>query len=254
MRGKAQIYIAGLLTWIAGFVDAVGFLAIGGIYTANMSGNSVAIGIHGWEQNWIETARRAWPVAIYVLGLLSARILLEIAGRERVRSVAAIAFGIEIAALAPATFAHALSKSEMQSPLAFGLIALLAFAMGIQNATLTHFSSLTLHTGFVTGTLLKMAEQFVKYLTWSFDQLRQEHVTVGRLLRSTGSQQDFQRAALLGSMWTAYVVGAVCGSAGKTMIGLQSLFTPIVLLLFMALYDLRQPIAAKDEKEQLQLP
>ena len=51
MRSRAQIYIAGFLTWIAGFVDAVGFLALVQIYTANMSGNSVAIGIRLWNQD-----------------------------------------------------------------------------------------------------------------------------------------------------------------------------------------------------------
>ncbi|MBV9760400.1 MAG: DUF1275 family protein [Acidobacteriaceae bacterium] len=34
-----------IITWLAGYVDAVGFLSLSHIYTANMSGNSVAVGI-----------------------------------------------------------------------------------------------------------------------------------------------------------------------------------------------------------------
>jgi uncharacterized membrane protein YoaK (UPF0700 family) len=253
MRSRAQIYIAGYLTWIAGFVDAAGFVALGRIYTANMSGNSVAIGIQGWDQNWLETVRRAWPVAVYVVGLLCGRILLEIGGREKVRRVAGIAFGIEIAALLPVSFAHSFSHSQTQSALVFGFIALLSFAMGMQNATLTHFSNITLHTGFVTGTLVKMAEQFTKYLTWSYDQFRRERRPFGEVLRNSITQDELGMSVLLGLIWTAYVVGAFCGAAGHSFAGLKCLFVPIAALFILALYDLRQPIAVKDENEQIKV-
>ena len=254
MRSRAQIYIAGYLTWIAGFVDAAGFVALGQIYTANMSGNSVAIGIQAWDQNWLETLRRAWPVAVYVVGLLCSRILLEIGGREKVRRVAAIAFGIEIAALLPVSFAHSILHSQTQSALVFGLIALLSFAMGVQNAALTHFSNMTLHTGFVTGTLVKMAEQFTKFLTWSYDQVRREHRPIRDVLRRSVAERDLSISVLLGLIWTAYVVGAFCGAAGHSFAGLKCLFIPIAALFILALYDLWQPIAVTDENEQLQVP
>lgn len=254
MRSRAQIYIAGYLTWIAGFVDAAGFVALGQIYTANMSGNSVAIGVQAWDQHWLETLRRAWPVAVYVVGLLCGRISLEIAGREKVRRVAAVAFGIEIVALLPVSFAHSFSHSQTQSPLAFGLIALLSFAMGMQNATLTHFSNITLHTGFVTGTLVKMAEQFTKYLTWTYDQVRREHRPLREVLRRSMAQGDLGMSVLLGLIWAAYVVGAVCGAAGHSLAGLKCLFVPMAALFILGLYDLRQPIAVKDENEQLKVP
>src|ERR1700685_3318633 len=127
MRSRGQVYIAGLLTWIGGFVDAVGFLALLQIYTANMSGNSVAIGIQLWNQNWTEVLRRAWPVAVYVASLLLGRILLEIAGRLKIRSVASVVFVIEIAALLAATFAHSLPPSQKISFAEFLLVGLLAF-------------------------------------------------------------------------------------------------------------------------------
>ena len=232
-------------------MDAEGYLALGQIYTANMSGNSIAIGIRAFEQNWPETLRRCWPVASYVAGLLAARILLEFAGREKVRSVAAIAFTIEIVALASVTFGHDLPHSQIYSPLSFEWMGLLAFAMGIQNATLTHFSSLTINTGFVTGTLVKFAEQFTKYLTWGYDRIRNEHLAFAEVLRETARQKEFRLAFLLACLWICYVVGAICGSAGHWLADLKALWVPVGALFVLALYDLRKPIAGKDEKEQL---
>ncbi len=253
MRSKTQIYIAGFLTWIAGFVDAVGFLAVGQIYTANMSGNSVAIGIRAWQQDWVETLRRAWPIAFYVLGLLIARVWLEIAGRERVKSAACVAFSIEVVVLTPVCFAHSIPHSQLASTLSFVLIALLAFAMGVQNAALTHFSTLTLHTGFVTGTLLTMAERFTKYLTWAYDRFRHGRESISVVLHNSRSQAELRTALLLASLWMLYVAGAFCGAAGQTFFGLICLLIPMAALAIIGIYDLRRPLAAKDENEQMRI-
>src|SRR5262249_46555433 len=34
------------LTWAAGYIDAIGYLALGGVFTANMTGNTVLLGLH----------------------------------------------------------------------------------------------------------------------------------------------------------------------------------------------------------------
>lgn len=254
MRSGNQIYIAGFLTWIAGFVDAVGFLAFVKIYTANMSGNSVAIGIELWNQNWTESARRLWPVVVYVVGLVLGRILLEIGARLRIGSIATAAFCMEIIALLPASFAHSLKPAQSTAGEAFGFIGLLAFAMGVQSATLTHFSRLILYTGFVTGTLVKMAEQLAKYLTWLFDELRRPRRSIVTVLRNSGGQKAFQTATLLCFDWAAYVIGAICGAAGHTAVDLRTLFVPIAGLAILALIDIRNPLAVSDEVEQATLP
>jgi uncharacterized membrane protein YoaK (UPF0700 family) len=145
-------------------------------------------------------------------------------------------------------------RSESLSPAEFRFIALLALAMGLQNATLTRFSSLTLHTGFVTGTLVKMSEQFTKYLTWSFEEMKWRHKSMLSVLRRSAKQNDFRGAMLLGAIWMAYVVGAICGAAGHLSMDLRSLFIAMVGLGFMAFIDLRQPLAISDERAQGKVP
>jgi uncharacterized membrane protein YoaK (UPF0700 family) len=180
-------------------------------------------------------ALRLWPVIIYVVGLISGRLLLEVAGRLQVRRVASIAFACEIAALAMVARSNTAGTQWLW-------IALLAWAMGVQNAVLTRFSSLTVHTGFVTGTLLKLSEQLVKYGTWLWDR-RKGSATAGTL----GSGW---RSGFLFLVWISYVLGAAGGAWARGLEGTRALIIPILVLLFLMVTDLAKPLAVQDEKEQ----
>src|SRR5436305_13409482 len=148
-----ELSVATFLTCIAGFVDAAGFLAFARVYTANMSGNSVALGIAISQRNWTTALFRFWPVLFYVFGLVFGRALLAIGARRNTRHIASTAFGSEVLLLLLALFVGTVSPAAIPGR-QYLAIALLASAMGIQNSTLTRFSSLTLHTGFVTGSLV----------------------------------------------------------------------------------------------------
>jgi len=242
---KLPLLLAAFLTWIAGFVDAVGYISLRKIYTANMSGNSVAVGIEWASRNWPELAWRLWPVVTYVAGLLFCRILLEIGARERIRSIASITLAFEIALLLPVVLAHL--------PAASLAVGLLAVAMGIQNGTLTHFSSLTLHTGFVTGTLVKFAEEFTKYLTWAFDRIRRPREPLRNFAAQSLKQQPLKIALFLAFIWFAYVIGAVCGALGDYAAKLNALVVPVAGLAGLVLIDLRWPLAIREEQDQAKL-
>lgn len=249
MRDNLPLFVAALLTWVAGFVDAVGFVSLGRIYTANMSGNSIAIGIGAADQNWPEMLRRLWPVAFYVMGLLLCRILLEIGARERIRAIASLAFAGEMALLMPACLAsagHAAARS-------YFYIALLALAMGVQNAALTRFSSMTLHTGFVTGTLVKCAEESAKFLTWCFDQVRKPGASLTAVLARAPEQRPLRIALGLAVIWLLYVIGACCGTLGQHIERLHSLIVPIACLATLVLIDVWRPLGTGEERQQSRL-
>ncbi len=250
MQGTTPYLIATLLTGIAGFVDAVGFLSLGHIYTANMSGNSVALGIQVSSQNWPEATRRIWPVIGYIVGLVFCRLLIEVSARSRIRSVASITLLCEGALLVPICISH--SEIDRYLPLAY--IGLLSIAMGIQNATLTHFSSLTINTGFVTGTLVKFAQQLTKYLTWAFDHVRDERKSLAGALADSFRQRVFRDTVWLGWMWVAYVFGACGGTVADYEINLRSLVLPIIGLIVLIAIDLREPFAIIEQQEQAKIP
>ncbi|MDQ2774443.1 MAG: DUF1275 domain-containing protein [Acidobacteriota bacterium] len=245
---RIPLLVAAVLTWTAGFVDAVGFISLGHIYTANMSGNTVAIGVQWVSRNGYEAFVRLWPVILYTLGLLFTRLLIEFCARKKIRTVASLAFAVEIALLTPVCLGTA-----PRAGVSFPLIALLALAMGIQNGALTHFSSLTLHTGFVTGTLVKIAEQGAKYLTWTFDHLRGRRTSVMQALFNSLHQRSFQVSAWLAIIWAAYVAGACCGAFADFRFSLRSLLLAVLPLLVLIALDMRRPMGLIEERDQAKL-
>lgn len=248
MQDKSRFFLAAFITWLAGFVDAIGFISLSDIYTANMSGNSVALGIQLASRNWPEAIRRFWPVVTYVLGLLFCRILLEVGARERIRSIASFAWLAEIALLTPVCLAP--SHSAAQSSLWFAYVGLLAFAMGIQNATLTHFSGLTLNTGFVTGSLVKFGEQLTAYLTSVYDLWRKRGLSPAAAISRSLRERPFRVMLLLSSIWPAYVAGALCGALGDYAWQLKALLIAITCLAALIAMDLRSPLAVPEEEAQ----
>ncbi len=83
---EGKIGIALSLTGIGGFVDAVGYVALFQIFTANMSGNSVHVGIDLGQWDFSELARPACAIAAYVTGVVLTRIAVEVAARNGVRA------------------------------------------------------------------------------------------------------------------------------------------------------------------------
>lgn len=238
--------VAALLTWVAGFVDAVGFLLLGQIYTANMSGNSVSFGIGLAWLYGVQIIRRGVPIGAYVFGLLFCRLLIMIAARQRFRRIASVAFAIEIVLLL-GTAANA--SSGMVPSLVF--TGLLAIAMGIQNAALMHFGNLTLHTGFVTGTLVKIAENLTKYLTWLWDELWSSGAPKVATFRASLRERYFQRTVWLIGLWWAYAIGAAAGTLTQMSFKFTSLLVAAGPLAALIVVDLQHPLAIQEEREEI---
>jgi uncharacterized membrane protein YoaK (UPF0700 family) len=249
-RGKGVIALS--LTAVGGFVDAVGYIALFQVFTANMSGNSVHVGLYLGHFDLRELARPACAIVSYVVGLTITRILLEAAGRSGVRRIASFTLAVEALLLllfARATPAMHLGQIvDQHSPAYFALVALLAFAMGIQTATLTHIGALTVYTTFVTGTLTRFSEAFTRALFWVYDEAKTARFfdIVRRALR----QDDVYDTAFFAAVWICYVVGAAGGALAKGRWELRALFVPAAVLLVFVAVDLVRPIAAQEQRKQ----
>ncbi len=250
LRGKIGVALA--LTMVGGFVDAVGYIALFQVFTANMSGNSVHVGMYLGQLKWMELARPLFAIMSYVVGMALTRIAIAIAGRRGMRRIASFTFAAEAVLLA--FFAHATPQMHLgqivdQHSLAyFSLVGLLAFAMGVQTATLTHIGPLTVYTTFVTGTLTKLTESFTRVLFWIYDQRRSAGMS--RIGARVWQQPDLQEGAMLASTWTCYVVGAVIGTVLKAKWELRALYVPVALLIVFAVLDQFRPIDVEEEKHQ----
>lgn len=240
------------VTWAAGFVDTLGFLTLSHILAANMSGNTVRVGIHSAHLQWAEVFRRGWPVLMFIAGLILSAAVLEWAARRHFRSATAITLGMEAALLG--TFIHFAAPHMINGSLQADyatfnlLVALLALAMGLQNASVTRIGALSFKTTHVTGTLTSLAEGAAEYLFWFHDRVRGRlSHRIWKVLRLSPRQQAAQKAVFMAGLWLAFALGAVACAYANDVWGVRCLLFPMGVAVVVALVDLRRPILAAPE-------
>ncbi|MEO7001603.1 MAG: YoaK family protein [Ktedonobacterales bacterium] len=253
-RARRQAWLGVVVAWVAGFVDAVGFLTLYGLFTANMSGNSVRLGLAVGVPNWATALFRFTPILGFVIGVALGSAVLEVAARRHMRPQVAVILGLESLLLA----AYAVCRSiwppgTLWRPAdgAFYLFAaLLTLAMGLQNTTLRRVGNRIIHTTFVTGMLTEVTIESVKLLFWFGDHLcgRGAH-RLKRALVVTRRQASFNRLLALVSIWACYVLGAAAGTIGTLRWGSVALAAPIVVLLAIATADIIKPVYPTAEAE-----
>ncbi len=180
MFGRPSLQAA-LLTIIAGIADAVGYITMGGVFAANMTGNTVLAGIAAAESRYADAGRHLAPLAAFFIGAMLARLLLRLWHRPAIpilleaTIIVAVCFlpiGVETAVL------------------------VLALAMGIQASAITHFGGAAVSTVVVTSTLARTAEATLDRL-WPAEKRALPAVTTPRLLALS---------------WTGYLLGAIAGT------------------------------------------
>ena len=149
---RDDLALAIFLVALAGFVDAVGFLILGGLFVSFMSGNSTQFAIRSGQTLWSAAAPAGAMVAVFVVGVIAGRLTANGTGRWRRPAILAL----EAASLALAAFAPL-------PALASG--ALMAFAMGAQNGILHAVGRTTTGLTYVTGSLVKFGEALADALT-----------------------------------------------------------------------------------------
>ena len=237
---REKAWLAVLLAWVAGIVDAVGYLTLFRLFTAHMSGNSVEMGLRLGQGDWAEALRRAVPIPLFVLGVALGAALSEAAARRGMRSTFALVLALEAALLL--TFmlygSGSLRGGAFPSTTDWTYylpVALLVLAMGLQTATLQRVGGRTVRTTYVTGMLTNLALASVTYLFWRYDRKRGQ---VG----ADDKGASLQRVALLGAIWCAYALGAILGGYAELHWALRSLLFPLCALAAVIALDLLRPI------------
>lgn len=146
-----------LLTVTAGITDAISFLGLGGVFTANMTGNLVLVGMAATsDESWQEVLRGdvlrcTASFAGFALGMLAGFRLLRTrpAGSAR---VLAVGLALHVLFLAGWTATDAAPGTAAGA----GLIAASATAMGVQTAAARGLDRAGITTTFVTGTLTSL--------------------------------------------------------------------------------------------------
>jgi uncharacterized membrane protein YoaK (UPF0700 family) len=247
LAATGRVWLAFVLTWLGGFVDTVGALVLLRVLVANMSGNTINLGIGLAQRRWEETLPRAFVFPAFLLGLMASRLLLHVARRRALLRVASCLFGLEALLLLAFLLLGGGGVGEKEAVLPsarfYLLLALPALAMGLQNETLTHFGPLTVRTTHVTGNLVHFAEDCADILLALHDRTRgRKGTSLAKAFAEIRREPTYRQAILLGTVWLSYLVGAFTGALLALRWGLVALALPIAGLALLVGADLLSPL------------
>ena len=173
---------ATLLTIVAGIADAVGYITLGGVFAANMTGNTVLAGIAAAHERYTDAFNHLSPLVTFFIGAMLARLILRLWQRP------AIAIGLEAAILAALDFLPVGTEWK---------VLIVAAAMGLQASAITQFAGAAISTVVVTSTLARTADSALDALLPGAAKAPPAKATPRRLLALT---------------WLGYLAGAIAGA------------------------------------------
>ncbi|WP_441998879.1 YoaK family protein [Microvirga sp. 2TAF3] len=231
--GAADLQLGMALTFVAGAINAGGFLAVGQ-YTSHMSGifssmadnlvlgafDLVLLGLAGFLP--------------FVAGAGCSAILINWGKRRHLESQYALPLMLEaILLLGFGLFGWLLRSSSTFAPIA---IPLLCFIMGLQNATVTKISDARIRTTHVTGIVTDIGIEIGKLCYWN------------RSERAPKIIADRSKLRLLTFLLSSFFMGGVTGAIGFNHGGFLFSLPLALLLLLLAGPALAGDILAHDRR------
>lgn len=192
--------LAVALAALAGFVDAIGFLHLGGFFVSFMSGNSTRLAV-GVTWRGSEAAVAGGLIAAFVMGVIVGSLAGHRAGDRRRRTVLTFVAGLLFAAGGLTRIGSVGSG-----------IAVAVVAMGAMNAVFERDDDIPFGVTYVTGALVKAGQRLA-------------------LALRGGPRTEWLLFVLL---WLGLVLGAVGGSAFYSVLGLDSLWLAAVMAAMLA--------------------
>jgi len=191
LDSRRNIALACALSALAGYVDAIGFLQLGGLFVSFMSGNSTRMGVYLAAGNWLAAAEALGLIALFVVGAAFGSLIVLGRGVHRQPWVLLA----EALLLAAAALCYALGLPNLA-------VATIVMAMGMENAVFQIEGGGGLGLTYVTGALVKVGQYLAVAVTGG-DRLG----WVPNLL-----------------LWAALAAGGVCGAAAYHWINLAAIW------------------------------
>lgn len=144
---KETHFFAAGLSALAGFIDAVGFITLGGYFVSFMSGNTTRFAI-GVAEGTPPALIAGALIGIFVLGVILGTLTGWVAKRHRAAWVLALVTLLLIHAAAFGAAGH----------VTIAIIAM-ALAMGAENAVFSQDGDVHIGLTYMTGTLVKFGQR-----------------------------------------------------------------------------------------------
>jgi uncharacterized membrane protein YoaK (UPF0700 family) len=154
---RSLVVTLAALTVVSGFVDAVSFLGLGHVFTANMTGNVVLIGFAVAGAPGFSVAASLCALAAFLAGAVAGGRLVRKVGSHR--RLLLLAMVTELGGVTAAAVVAGLVAAIDTGWPRYAVIGLLAASMGIRNAAVRHIGVPDMSTAVLTTTLTALASQ-----------------------------------------------------------------------------------------------
>jgi uncharacterized membrane protein YoaK (UPF0700 family) len=206
-----------LLSIVAGSSDAVGFLGLGHVFTSNMTGNLVLLGIALGQGHLDDSLRSIFVLTVFMLGVALGvwqcravndgdwpRLATRLISLEKILLLL-FAIGWLVPLMHDGSFSY-------------GLLATLALAMGLQSAALSRLGAPGVGTTAITGTITALV--------------------TGLVVRVADPAQGSsrQRLAFQGAVLMLYCCGAAVSGLLLTFHPAQAGLVPFIAAVFVSLF------------------
>jgi uncharacterized membrane protein YoaK (UPF0700 family) len=146
------------LTVSTGFIDAVSYLGLGHVFTANMTGNIVLLGFGLAGAGGLPVLAPVISLLAFVAGASAGGQLAKRQG-DRGEALFVIGIAAEAVLVVTAAVVAALTDVHRGSDAGYAVIALLALAMGVRNAAVRRLAVRDLTTTVLTMTITALAAE-----------------------------------------------------------------------------------------------
>jgi uncharacterized membrane protein YoaK (UPF0700 family) len=152
---RPLLWALGALTVVSGVVDAVSYLGLGRVFTANMTGNVVLLGFAAAGAPGFSVAASLASLGAFLVGAVAAGRLVGRLPRRRLLLLTALVIeGVLVSAACVAAYA---ATSVSTGWARFVVIVLLASGMGVRNSVIRRLAVPDVTTTVLTMTLTGLA-------------------------------------------------------------------------------------------------
>jgi uncharacterized membrane protein YoaK (UPF0700 family) len=145
-----------VLTFTTGIVDAVSYLGLGHVFTANMTGNVVLLGFGIAGTAGLPIAGPFASLGAYLLGAIAGGRIARRIGKERLLTTA---LALEVILLAVTAVLAATATITDGAAATYVLIVLLAFTMGLRSACIRRLGASDISTVVLTMLMVDLASE-----------------------------------------------------------------------------------------------
>ena len=238
---KSNLILGILLGFVAGTVNSVSFLGLGG-YVSHVSGHATRAAVE-YSQKHIDIAfTYASAIIFFILGAIITTMLLKghsIQSKHAVMGFPLLIEGIILLVVCLSANQAGIVTLTQDDPINIGYIYLLSLAMGMQNALVTYVSGAKVRTTHMTGLAtdigIALGAAFIHGVKhWGALKKLKNIKEVSIFISEFRRQLFFLHTCIL----LSFAFGAVIGTFGYYKFSFLTLIGPVTILLLISFIDM----------------